>query len=105
MVKALKDTFKAWKDEMPGSSRSLYVTGEVECPTIGWKVELSEALPPGINPAILILQINATKPSGPAGQKITNVPVRFEKKPPNNYGQVTIRGGGPDFTIDVGSAQ
>jgi hypothetical protein len=67
MVRAEKDKFKAWKDEMPGSPHKLIVTGEVECPTTGWKVGLSEARPGGINPAILILQIDALKPTGPAG--------------------------------------
>jgi hypothetical protein len=101
MVKALKDKFKAWQDEMPGSARKLIVTGEVQCPTTGWKVVLSEARPQGINPAILILDIEATKPTGPAGDVITIVPVRFETAHGAAYKEVTIRGGGPDFTIPV----
>ena len=101
MPKADRSKFKAWKDEMPGSSHKLIVTGEVECPTTGWTVSMSEAKPPGINPKILILQIDAVKPTGRAGEMITHVPVRFEKAGNNNYDQITIRGAGPDFTIDV----
>jgi hypothetical protein len=105
MVRAIVDTFKAWIDELPGSPHRLIVIGEVECPTTGWTVGLSEAVPQGINGAILILQIDAVSPTGPAGQMITRLAVRFEKSPTPNYRQVTIRGGGPDFTLDVGVAQ
>lgn len=101
MVKAAAKDFKYCEDDMPGASHKLIVTGEVECPTTGWKVGLLEASPPGINPTVLILQITSEKPTGRAGNKITLMPVRFEKVSGDHYKKITIRGGGPEFTIDV----
>jgi hypothetical protein len=97
-----KATFKAWKDEMPGSAHKLIVTGEVVFPTTGWKARLSEAVPQGINPSILVLELDTTKPIGNAGQMVTRSPVRFEKTPAGAYDQVMIRGAGANFTLDVG---
>ena len=94
--------FKAWVNEMPPSTHKLIVTGKVQCPTTGWKVTLVEAKPQGINPSILILALDAKRPSGQAGQMITPVDVRFERAPGSQYQEVAIRGGGPDFTIPVG---
>ena len=98
--------FRAWKNMMPPvHSVKLFVAGEVTCPTTGWKVRLVEARPQGINPAILILQLVARKPSGITQPVLTRVPVRFQKARGGTYQQVTIRGGGPDFTIPVQLAQ
>jgi hypothetical protein len=98
--------FKAWKNMMPPiHSVKLIVTGEVTCPTTGWKVRLVEARPQGINPAILILQLVAKKPGGIVNPVLTAVAVRFDKAKGGKYQQVTIRGGGPDFTIPVQLAQ
>lgn len=105
MPKAEQATFKAWHDTMPGSPHKLIVVGTVEVPTTGWHVGLSEAMPLGINQAILILQVDSTKPSDPAGQVISHLAVRFEKAGGDAYKQVTVRGAGPDFTIEVGTAQ
>jgi hypothetical protein len=99
-------TFRAWKNLMPPiHSVKLFVIGEVTCPTTGWKVRLVPAIPQGINPAILILQLVARKPSGIIQPVLIRVPVRFEKAKGGPYQQVTIRGGGPDFTIPVQLAQ
>ena len=105
--KADQAQFKAYIDQMPGTSpgHKIIVLGSVICNTTGWKVELTEASPPGINPSILILDVKSTKPSGMAGQMITPVLVRFDKNNGEKYKQVTIRGAGADFTIDVGSVQ
>jgi hypothetical protein len=98
--------FKAWKNMMPPHRTiKLIVIGEVTCPTPGWKVRLVEARPPGFNPAILILQLVAKKPGGITNPVLTPVPVRFEKAKGGEYQQVTIRGGGSDFTIQVQLAQ
>jgi hypothetical protein len=98
--------FKAWKNMMPiQHSVKLFVIGEVACPTPKWTVKLMEAKPQGINPDILILQIVARKPPGVLPPVVTPVPVRFEKAKGGKYQQVTIRGGGPDFTIQIQLAQ
>ncbi len=98
-------TFKAWVDLQPGGHlNTLYVTGVVTVPTSGWKVELAEAHPPGSNPTILILNVNATPPTGKVLQVVTPVPVRFEKPNGKQFKQVTVHGAGPDFNIDVTEA-
>jgi hypothetical protein len=98
--------FRAWKNMMPVQhSVKLFVVGEVTCPTPKWRVKLVEAKPQGISPEILILDIVAKKPGGITNPVLTPVPVRFEKAKGGDYKQVTIRGGGPDFTIQGQLAQ
>lgn len=101
-VRVLEDTFRAWHNLMPPAP-SFIVTGEVEAPTPGWSVTLTPAVPQGINPDILILELNATRPSGPTIQIPTLIPVRYQQVPPaRHYSQVTIRHGRREFTIGVG---
>jgi hypothetical protein len=103
--KADEKAFKAWVNLQPGPHmNTLYVTGDVIEPTSGWKVELVEASPQGINPTILILDVKATAPTGQVLQVVTPVPVRFEKPDGKQYKKVTIHGAGPDFTVDVTEA-
>lgn len=97
-----KSTFKAWVDEMPGKSHEIIVAGKVSCPTTGFKVDLVKAIPQGINPHILILDLKITAPSGTVGQVVTPHEVRFEEANGSRYSGVTIRGGGPEFLVDVG---
>jgi hypothetical protein len=98
-----KSEFKAWLDEMPGPGKhhTLHVTGKVTVPTTGYQVSLVEAVPQGINPKILILDVKKVKPSGPAGQMISHVPVKYDKPNSPTYTEVTIRGDGDTFTIPV----
>ena len=93
--------FKAWIDKMPGANNTLHITGKVTVPTTGYHVSLVEAVPQGINPKILILEVKKVKPSGPAGQMISHVPVRYDKPHSPDYTDVTIRGDGNEFTIPV----
>lgn len=98
-----KSQFKAHINLMPGPSpkNNLIVTGIVSCPTAGWKETLVEAKPPGINPSILILEVKSSKPSGLVSQVITPVQVRFDKTNADKFKNVTIRGAGPEFTLEV----
>jgi hypothetical protein len=100
-----KATFKAWIDKMPGKQNTLHVIGVVTVPTTGYKASLSEAHPPGINPKILILEVHKLKPSGPAGDMVSHIPVYFEKSHSPDYTNVTIREDGDEFTIEVGETQ
>jgi len=93
--------FKAWIDKMPGANNTLHVTGKVTVPTTGYHVSLVEAVPQGINPKVLILEVKKVKPTGPAGQMIEHLPVRYDKPKSSDYTEVTIRGDGPEFSIPV----
>jgi hypothetical protein len=96
-----KSKFKAWLDKQPPDNHTLHVTGSVTVPTTGWKAKLVEAHPQGINKEILILKVEETKPTGPAGDVVSHIDVKFEKKNSHAYKQVEIKGDGSSFTIDV----
>jgi hypothetical protein len=79
MPKLLQQTFKAWRDEMPGSKHKLTVTGELEVPTSGWQAELTRKEPPGINPTILMLEAHTQPPPGVVSQIVQELRLRYEQ--------------------------
>lgn len=102
MPSVVKQSFKAWIDEMPGSQPRLIVTGEIEVPTTGWKVGMSRQVPQGINPKDLLLRVHAEPPQGPAGQIVLKLPLRYEEvAAPGQFTQVTALYEGESVTIDV----
>jgi hypothetical protein len=102
----LKDTFKAWIDNMPGAPPTLIAIGDVQVPTSGWHVWLAKRPSQGINPNVLILDVNAQKPSGIVLEVITKIPLRYVESPPQHeYTQVTIIDGKDGVTVGVGSTQ
>jgi hypothetical protein len=104
MPKLLKETFKAWVDEMPGAAHKLIVIGTVEVPTSGWTVVLARKEPQGFNPSILMLDVVSTPPHGMAMQVITNIALRYEEAPPRgSYSQVTVLSGADEVTVEVGT--
>ena len=82
--------WKAWHDHQPPGPARLHVTGKCVFPTTGYKVELKPCVPQGINPAIYILDKLVHKPSGPAGDVITTVEVRYEEQTDIHYTEVHI---------------
>ena len=102
MPRLLKETFKAWRDEMPGANHKLIVTGELEVPTSGWKAELTPKKPPGINPTILMLDVDAHAPQGIVNQIVQKLPLRYEQADTTgSYKQVTVLYGSDSVTVDV----
>ena len=77
---------------MPGSSPTLYVTGDVTVPSTGYTASLTPHQPQGINPAIYLLDLNVVGPSPDqiVHQTVTTFEVRYEEKTGTNYEQVTI---------------
>ncbi|HXC54602.1 MAG TPA: hypothetical protein VNU97_04860 [Rhizomicrobium sp.] len=101
-VKVLKNTAHAWVNSMPPGKPKLMVIVAVTTPTTGWTVKLVRANPQGINPAILLLRIDATPPKGRAGQMVTRHELRYEESPPKGkYTEATIIGGTPGVTVKV----
>lgn len=82
--------WKAWHDRMPPGPATLHVTGRCRFPTHGYKVTLREAVPQGINPAILLLRKTVKPPTGPVIQTPETITVRFRKKTGFKYTHVTI---------------
>jgi hypothetical protein len=76
--------------------------GELEIPTTGWKGELKLHQPQGINKKILLLDAVTVPPSGPAGQMMGKLPLRYEHPAaPSEYTQVTIIYEHDSVTVDV----
>ena len=84
---------------MPPGPWILRVTGKCRFPIHGYKVTLKEAVPQGINPAILLLRKTVTPPTGFVIQTPQVVNVTFTKKTKTKYSKVTILPDG--VTIDV----
>ena len=99
----LKETFKAWIDHMPPGGPKLIVVGKVQVNTGGWQVSLRRRVPQGINPNILILDVIAQAPGGIVTQVITDIPLRYEERPPlHEYTQVNVVDGKDEVTVEVG---
>jgi hypothetical protein len=102
MARLLKDTFAAWISRLPPGPPKLSVTGAIEVPTGGYSAKLVRAVPQGINPAILLLDVQVTKPTGNVIQVISRVDLRFEESPPLvKYASVTVRLGSDTVTVNV----
>ena len=70
--------FKAWQNVQPGGKPKLIVIGKVETSNSNQTPHLSEHVPPGINPKILLVDLTiTTKGVGDAVQDCRDV--RFEK--------------------------
>jgi hypothetical protein len=94
---------KNWKategTDFGGNDRKLVVTGDVELSRSNERPRLSEAVPQGINPKILILILSAEACGDVGADVITCEPVSFEKEiSEDQYSQVDIRG---QATVDV----
>jgi hypothetical protein len=98
----LRDTFKAWIDCTPGAPPRLIMIGDVLVPTNGWQARLTKRSPQGINPKILILDVNAQDLGGEAQESITTIPLRYEESPPQDeYGQVMIANGRGEIVVRI----
>lgn len=89
-VKKFCSNWKAWQDSMPPGPSTINVVGSCVFPTPGYKVKLTKAVPQGINPAILLLRLTITKPTGIVPQVLQKVEVRFRAKTKTKYTHVTI---------------
>jgi len=93
--------WKAWHNFMPGTTPTLYVTGDVTVPSTGYSASLAPHQPQGINAAIYLLDLNivAPQPGEIVDRTVTTFEVRYEEKTDTNYEQVTILP--ENHTVDV----
>ena len=85
--------------DFSGGDRKLVVTGEVEMSQLNETPRLTEASPQGINPSILVLNLDAVSHGNVGGQATSWEPVTFEKPvEEDQYSQVQIDG---HSTVDV----
>jgi hypothetical protein len=102
---AIQESFRAWIDKQPPGPNKLIVVGKVEVPTAGWTAALKRR-PPGINPNILMLEVQKIPPTGNVNQVVMQIDVRYEEAPPAAlYTDVTIFDETLQFTIPVGATQ
>ena len=69
----------AWIDTQPGADPKLYVTGEVRTSALNKFPVLKPAVPQGINPTILLLDLSIVE-EGVGGQVVTFRPARYEQR-------------------------
>jgi len=93
--------WKAVLNLMPPGPSILRVTGKCIFPKHGFKVTLKEAVPQGINPAILLLRKTVTPPIGLVIQTPQVVKVTFTKKTRTRYQKVTILPDGVTINVQI----
>lgn len=87
------EDWNAFDNRMP-PGRSFYVSGTVVAPTGGYTGSLAKAVPQGINPSILLLDLKVEKPTGPATDATQHVPVRYDEPHyGGGYSSVQVRCG------------
>lgn len=93
---------EAVADLMPPRPYSLRVHSVIEAPTPAFTAFLVKAVPQGINPAILILDVVLVKKPGTVIQVVTEIDAGYEDKNyKGNYTQVTVRYGKVTKTAKV----
>jgi hypothetical protein len=86
----------------PPGPHHLHVRARVEVPTPGYRAHLKVAVPQGINPAILILDVVITKLPGIWPQHVTDIDANYDDNHyAGHYKQVTVRYGRDTKTANV----
>ena len=93
---------EATADLMPPAPFSLRVHSRIEAPTPAFTAFLQKAVPQGINPAILILDVVLVQKPGTVIQVVTEIDADYEDKNyKGKHTQVTVRYGDESKTVDV----
>ena len=69
----------AWNNLMPPPPPSFHIIGDVEVPNPGVDVSLTERVPQGINPRIILLDLHLIQKPGIWPQIVVRKQVRFDK--------------------------
>lgn len=72
----------AWIDEMPPGPSTFHIGGEVTVANPGVQAVLTKRQPQGINPAILLMELNLVQKPGTWMQNITCASVTFSEQIP-----------------------
>ena len=98
----LRNTFKVWIDRAPGALPRLIMVGDVRVPSNGWHARLIRRGRQGVDPRMLILDVNAEEPDGEVREETTTIPLRYEESPPqDDYGQVMIANGRGEIVVHI----
>ena len=84
--------WKAWVNKMPPGPQSFHVIGSVQAPTPGYEVKMKRAVPQGINPAQLILDLELVPKPGGWPDVLTWLPAEYVERPyHDSFKEVAIR--------------
>ncbi|WP_127595643.1 hypothetical protein [Nitratireductor alexandrii] len=103
MTGVISIQWRAWHDLMPGVTPTLYVTGEVQTSAGNMVPKLRPAVPQGINPQILILELSIEQEGDAGIQLVAFRPARYTQEAgAGAYTQVHIRHEGEEIAqLDV----
>jgi hypothetical protein len=92
----------AIENRQPPAPPSFYVIATVQVPSPGYTATLKKAVPQGINPAILLLNVVTKKKLGIWPPVVTDVDARYDIKPyKGKFKQVTVLYGNQSKTANV----
>lgn len=100
-------TWRAIHDSQPPDPAELSVSGVCIMPSAGYSLTLTRAEPQGINPAILLLNLDVISPTGIVAQVLTPFEVEYTEETDQPFDQVTIlsaSGMPAGATVDVEEA-
>lgn len=102
-----KDDWSAWINKMPPPPDSFHVVGKLMASNPGQTAKLTPAVPQGVNPAILILDLKMEQKPGMWPQVLVPILARYDVDPYTGaHSQVTIRKDAEcSITIDVKTVQ
>ncbi len=89
----------AYHNFQPGSKPRLTVRGKVFVPSSGYTATLIEHVPQGFNPAILLLDLKLTPPSGIVTPAFEWIEVEFAKQTSAFYTDVQVLPDGPSIPV------
>jgi len=87
------DRWYAWNNMMPPGPPTFHIIGDVEVPNPGVDAYLCERVPPGFNPAIILLDLVLIQRPGLWPQMVVHRFVHFEKSG-IRYDQAEVFSGG-----------
>ena len=96
--------FRAWENLQPPAPHSFHVSGTVVVRATNYVARLEKAVPQGINPKILLLDLIVDKVGDVGGDAITDLPVQYSEK---KYSEGTytavqvIRKGGGEGDVTI----
>jgi len=102
-ITPVEDSFRAVVNTVESHPEAsfLRVTGQVECPSPAWSVDLKPASQ-NSSPTVLTLDLVATKSADAAPDVVVRMPAAFNQSPPPaGVTGVEIRNGGKSFTVAV----
>ena len=92
----------AIENRQPPGPASFYVVATVEVPSKGYTATLKKAVPQGINPAILLLNVVTKKKPGNWPAVVTDVDARYDIRPyKGKFTHVTVLYGNEIKTVKV----